>query len=358
MKEKDLFERIFLSNVMSKNSSLMFTVEQWELTRRLRLTGLTKEQVCQAFDDLDKMEKDLSCLFTTLSPHSALSSSTPTNNNNNNNNNNSHHNELVLKNFQLLMAKNLANINQQQQQQQHQTSNSDNYNNSIQSTNAAFMIVHNHFLKVNDPDTENKEIDDFKSKGEVAIHSEISFFVYKHDLKQSQISRMAGVNQAYVSKFLRGEFFELSENGKTLIYKWYLRFLKNPTIFRKQIKLFIFFLLEKIKYNFVVLILVQTHKISLGNNTVPGMSSSTNSTISTNNNTTTTNTNSTTTTNNNNTTNQSSILHNNFINDSINRINTYSSFAHNVTNLSLDTPKRTRFSFKPEHLAVIIILYF
>jgi hypothetical protein len=32
----------------------------------------------------------------------------------------------------------------------------------------------------------------FNSKGEIAIHSEISFFVYKHDLKQSQISRMAG----------------------------------------------------------------------------------------------------------------------------------------------------------------------
>lgn len=65
----------------------------------------------------------------------------------------------------------------------------------------------------------------------MAIHSEISFFVYKHDLKQSQIARMAGVNQAYVSKFLRGEFFDLSENGKTLIYKWYLRFLKHPAIY-------------------------------------------------------------------------------------------------------------------------------
>jgi len=69
----------------------------------------------------------------------------------------------------------------------------------------------------------------------VAIHNEISFFVYKHDLKQSQIARMAGVNQAYVSKFLRGEFFDLSENGKTLIYKWYLRFTKNPSIYRKFI---------------------------------------------------------------------------------------------------------------------------
>ena len=73
----------------------------------------------------------------------------------------------------------------------------------------------------------------FIRKGEVAIHSEISFFVYKYDLKQSQISRMAGVNQAYVSKFLRGEFYDMSENGKNLIYKWYLRFLKNPDLFCK-----------------------------------------------------------------------------------------------------------------------------
>lgn len=79
----------------------------------------------------------------------------------------------------------------------------------------------------------------------MVIHSEISFFVYKHDLKQSQIARMAGVNQAYVSKFLRGEFFDLSENGKTLIYKWYLRFLKNPNVYRKKINFFFSFLNKK-----------------------------------------------------------------------------------------------------------------
>ena len=59
MKEKDLFERLLLSNIMSKNSSLLFTIEQWELVRRLKNSGITKEQICQAFDDLDKMEKDL-----------------------------------------------------------------------------------------------------------------------------------------------------------------------------------------------------------------------------------------------------------------------------------------------------------
>ena len=96
----------------------------------------------------------------------------------------------------------------------------------------------------------------------MSIHNEIQTFVYKNDLKQSQIARMAGksqnieqfdrnklfkqvvqflnyhfegVNQAYVSKFLRGEFFDLSENGKTHIYKWYIKFIKNPSIYREYI---------------------------------------------------------------------------------------------------------------------------
>ncbi len=104
-------------------------------------------------------------------------------------------------------------------------------NSNGQST-AAVSIVNAHFASQIDSDQEAKQIEEFKSKGEVVIHGEISFFVYKHDLKQSQIARMAGVNQAYVSKFLRGEFFDLSENGKSLIYKWYLRYLKNAAIFR------------------------------------------------------------------------------------------------------------------------------
>lgn len=43
----------------------------------------------------------------------------------------------------------------------------------------------------------------FSSKGEVVIHSEISFFVYKHDLKQSQIARMAGKINKYIYSYLK-----------------------------------------------------------------------------------------------------------------------------------------------------------
>jgi len=34
---------------------------------------------------------------------------------------------------------------------------------------------------------------DIFSKGDAAIHNEISVFVYRYDLKQSQIARMAGI---------------------------------------------------------------------------------------------------------------------------------------------------------------------
>ena len=77
----------------------------------------------------------------------------------------------------------------------------------------------------------------------MSIHNEISVFVYRYDLKQSQIARMAGerarprwqshaarflsaVNQAYVSKFLRGDLFDLSENGRMAICRWYIRYKK------------------------------------------------------------------------------------------------------------------------------------
>merc|ERR1712127_862830 len=149
-----------------------------------------------------------------------------------------------------------------------------------------------------EPDQETKLIEEFKLKGEVVIHSEISFFVYKHYLKQSQIARMAGVNQAYVSKFLRGEFFDLSENGKSLIYKWYLRFLKNSTIFH------------------------QAHNISVN----PNISNNTNGSHQSN----------------------EKSLNTKFENGS----NNHSSF-NNVTNVAYDTPKRSRFSFKPEHLVIL-----
>ena len=106
---------------MSKNT-LLFSIEQWEFIRRLRNSGLTKEQICQAFDDLDRIERELGNLFhnpTTTTTTTQL----PTNDNlinllqtqfNSTNQQQQQDTTLFSKsiqNFQLFMAKNIAALN-------------------------------------------------------------------------------------------------------------------------------------------------------------------------------------------------------------------------------------------------------
>ena len=93
---------------MSK-SSLLFTIEQWELLRRLRTSGLTREHVCQAYDDLDRIERDLCNIYATSNDVTA------TNNLIQIQNGTSNVDPLTLaknlQNFQIMMAKNLAAMN-------------------------------------------------------------------------------------------------------------------------------------------------------------------------------------------------------------------------------------------------------
>ena len=113
------------------------------------------------------MEKDLSYLFTNLSQNSSstplpLSSIT------------SNQNDYVMKNFQILMAKNLAGMNaantsldsfniNSNNSNINCNNNNNNNNNALSLPNtAALNIVNSHFSKIVDPEQENKEIEEFK----------------------------------------------------------------------------------------------------------------------------------------------------------------------------------------------------
>ena len=46
-------------------TSLQLSVEQWELLRRLRNSHLTKKQIIRAYDELDRLDRELGNLFNT-----------------------------------------------------------------------------------------------------------------------------------------------------------------------------------------------------------------------------------------------------------------------------------------------------
>jgi hypothetical protein len=50
------------------SSSLQLSVEQWELLRRLRNSHLTKTQIIRAYDELDRLDRELGNLFNSSHP--------------------------------------------------------------------------------------------------------------------------------------------------------------------------------------------------------------------------------------------------------------------------------------------------
>ena len=57
------------------STSLQLSVEQWELLRRLRNSHLTKKQILRAYDELDRLDRELGNLFNSSHPSTLPSSS-------------------------------------------------------------------------------------------------------------------------------------------------------------------------------------------------------------------------------------------------------------------------------------------
>ncbi len=56
------------STTATTTTSLQLSVEQWELLRRLRNSHLTKAQIIRAYDELDRLDRELGNLFNSAHP--------------------------------------------------------------------------------------------------------------------------------------------------------------------------------------------------------------------------------------------------------------------------------------------------
>jgi predicted XRE-type DNA-binding protein len=212
------------------STSLQLSVEQWELLRRLRNSHLTKQQIIRAYDELDRLDRELGNLFNSassssstivpppdpISPSTMITQQISPSSSSLSNNNKRTHSQTV----NGLTSRSSSTTSNGYHSHLHHHTTSPILN--VRSRNGANDIQY----ESNDLEEETRELQELISKGDVAIHNEISVFVYRYDLKQSQIARMASVNQAYVSKFLRGDLFDLSENGRMAICRWYIRYKK------------------------------------------------------------------------------------------------------------------------------------
>jgi len=248
--------------------SFLFTIEQIELIRRLRRTGMTKEQVWRAYEQMDRMDAELNTTDHSLntSPNkNIVSNMTRTNTNsqistiNNSNchslqsNHSNSNNENLNNNSTLCSPLNKTSL------QSLQTQNSINpidKSNPLPSLSQAFNLsnVSTNPIELSDDESikepsititpitsqpevsnalavcekpelsiyyhneEPQQLIEFKKRGETVMLNEMRSFVNKYNIRQIMIAEMTKISEGYVSRFFRGEGQHMSEKSKNLIY--------------------------------------------------------------------------------------------------------------------------------------------
>ncbi|CAJ0963882.1 unnamed protein product, partial [Mesorhabditis belari] len=72
------------------------------------------------------------------------------------------------------------------------------------------------------------ELDDFMRQGEEGCINDMKQFITQFSLRQTTVAMMTGVSQPYISKLLNGNHRELSLRCRKNIYSWYLNCRRHP----------------------------------------------------------------------------------------------------------------------------------
>ena len=100
-------------------------------------------------------------------------------------------------------------------------------------TEKARSQIDKYFSSIIDPKKELKEIENLKQvKGDEFFKDEIRDFILKHRIKWNHITKMTGLSDTVIKRFLTQKN-KTTEHSKWIIYRWYHRYSKSPQIFQQ-----------------------------------------------------------------------------------------------------------------------------
>ncbi|XP_064604850.1 homeobox-containing protein 1-like [Liolophura sinensis] len=207
----------------------LFTIEQIELIRRLRSSGISKEEVIHAFDALDRLDNELRVfsrppanqnLSHKQTTNEQVGSGTPPGQ--------------VLGTQTSQRLTDACDVPGTYDLMEETCSNLSNTSSNDLNTllGASTNSVRSSSVQVlSEDDTE--EMKEFLKKGEEAVYEEIRSFVQQQHITQMQIATGSGLSQSYVSRYLRGDYCDMSERSCKAIYNWYLVVKKKTAVSTK-----------------------------------------------------------------------------------------------------------------------------
>ncbi|CAB3408960.1 unnamed protein product [Caenorhabditis bovis] len=214
----------------------LFTVEQLELIRRLRTTGISSEQVLKAFTELEKVDREETNnnIDNESSSSSSSRSSPPTP-------------ELLVAqsppaSMSVVTVPNASSADSPPPTLIAAGSSSPlppqpppppppppptAFEQMSQGPPRPIRSQRTPMKEITTLDNPN-ELDEFMTQGEEACIADMRAFITQYSLRQTTVAMMTGVSQPYISKLLNGNHRELSLRCRKNIYCWYLNCRRHP----------------------------------------------------------------------------------------------------------------------------------
>ncbi|KRZ75479.1 Homeobox-containing protein 1, partial [Trichinella papuae] len=212
----------------------LFSVEQVDLVRRIRQTGITIEQIVQIYEALNRLDEELSC-----HPVSAVATQQYCGH--------EFSTGCDLKNGSTSSPQPAPVVDQKSEailaglypysglrsvlRKGHSALKSNTANGSSPFPRVSLYERKHSVIELTTPE-QKAELAELKKlqKDEEEIINEIREFVSRCQVRQQTIAQMTGISQPYVSKFLSGIAKELSERVRTLMFSWFILCRNRPEL--------------------------------------------------------------------------------------------------------------------------------
>ncbi|CAP38763.1 Protein CBR-HMBX-1 [Caenorhabditis briggsae] len=188
---------------------MIFTVEQLELIRKLRESGISSDQVVQAFEEPKVLTpQNNNKLYSNPLLIQQLTSTVPT-----------LHIRTVPSPINMVVKSEVSSSS---------TSPAPVFEHPICSNAPRPIRSQRTPMKEITTLDDPSELEEFMQNGEEMCIQDMKTFITQYSLRQTTVAHMTGVSQPYISKLLNGNHRELSLRCRKNIYCWYLNCRRHP----------------------------------------------------------------------------------------------------------------------------------
>ncbi|XP_051949352.1 homeobox-containing protein 1-like isoform X3 [Xyrauchen texanus] len=191
-----------------------YTIEQIDLLQRLRLSGMTKPQIIQALESLERLDPDhrTPCCNNHLVPPSAPTSAAPT-----------------APSSTSSSSSSLTSATTQTPVMDAALSPSNSYDASPPPLYPPSGVQRSfsYDLAEEDWDLEEK-VEEYMRRDSNLVKEEIKVFLNNRRISQAIVGQVTGISQSYISQWLLQQGLEMSDSKRRSFYRWYLLERNSP----------------------------------------------------------------------------------------------------------------------------------